>query len=48
MCLDWSGYGVYRHTRNFWNISHADCAKILNDDIDRPILDGIVLGDMAI
>ena len=26
---------------NFWNISHVDCAKILNDDI----LDGMVLGD---
>ena len=27
---------------NFWNISHVDYAKILNDDI----LDGMVLGDI--
>ena len=26
---------------NFWNISHVDCAKILNENI----LDGMVLGD---
>ena len=49
MCLDWSGYGgdaecTVCHAMsygNFWNISHVDCAKILNDDI----LDGMVLGD---